>query len=132
MRIKLNEKYVLEREEICNELINILELDTDGCFILSSLDSDNNKQNKILEMKDKIKDYFAVSTISSFKPNFPCKRPYLNIIRSILRQQGYIGNSDGKIKSITISKTNKKIFWSKDYLFDYENLDKEKLCKILL
>jgi hypothetical protein len=89
MRIKLSEKYISEREQICNELINLIELDLDGCFLLSKLDLDIDKQNKILEMKDKIKDYFAVSTISSFKPNFHCKRPYLNIIRSILRQQGY-------------------------------------------
>ena len=33
---------------------------------------------------------FAVSTISSFKPNFECKRPYLNIVRGILRQQNYM------------------------------------------
>ncbi len=89
MRIKLSEKYVSEREDICNKLLNIIELDADGCFLLSNLDLDVNKQNKILELKDKIKECFAVSTISSFKPNFPCKRPYLNIIRSILRQQGY-------------------------------------------
>jgi hypothetical protein len=89
MRIKLSEKYSSEREQICNELISLLELDSDGCFLLSKLDLDSDKQNKILEMKEKIKDYFAVSTISSFKPNFLCKRPYLNIVRSILRQQGY-------------------------------------------
>jgi hypothetical protein len=89
MRIKLSEKYVSEREDICNKLLNIIELDAEGCFLLSNLDLDTDKQHKILEMKDKIKDFFAVSTISSFKPNFQCKRPYLNIIRSILRQQGY-------------------------------------------
>lgn len=89
MRIKLSEKYTTEREEICNELINIIELDDECCFLLSKLDIDIEKQNKILDKKEKIKEYFAVSTISSFKPNFPCKRPYLNIIRSILRQQGY-------------------------------------------
>jgi hypothetical protein len=89
MRIKLSEKYIDERENICNEIINILKLDVDGCFILSDIDEDISKQNKIIELKDNIKKYFAVSTISSFKPNFECKRPYLNIVRSILRQQGY-------------------------------------------
>ena len=89
MRIKLSEKYIDERENICNEIINILKLDVDGCFILSNIDEDITKQNKIIELKDNIKKYFAVSTISSFKPNFECKRPYLNIVRSILRQQGY-------------------------------------------
>jgi len=90
MRIKLSEKYVDEREQLCNKIINILNLDIDNCFILSNMDEDINKQNEILNLKDSIKKFFAVSTISSFKPNFECKRPYLNIVRSILRQQGYI------------------------------------------
>ena len=94
MRIKLSEKYTDEREEICNKLINMLNLDLEGCFLLSNIDEDIDKQNKIMELKNDIKKYFAVSTISSFKPNFNCKRPYLNIVRSILRQQGY--TFDGK------------------------------------
>jgi len=85
MRIKLSEKFVNEREEICNKIISILNLDNNGCILLSELDLDIDKQNKIIELKEEIQKYFAVSTISSFKPNFQCKRPYLNIIRSILR-----------------------------------------------
>lgn len=102
MRIKLSEKFVNEREEICDKIMSILNLGDDGCILLSELDLDINKQNKIIELKEEIKKYFAVSTISSFKPNFECKRPYLNIIRNILRQQGYI-------------------FEGKDYWFKYDN-----------
>ena len=58
-------------------------------FFLHELDEDTEKQNKIMALKDDIKKYFTVSNISSFKPNFICKKPYLNIIRSILRQQDY-------------------------------------------
>jgi hypothetical protein len=90
MRIKLSEKFQNEREDICNKIINILELKEDNTFLLCDLDIDIEKQNKILEMKEDIQKYFACSTISSFKPNFECKRPYLNIVRSILRQQQYI------------------------------------------
>jgi hypothetical protein len=90
MRIKLSEKYKNEREELCKQIINIINLDETGSFLLSEIDENVDKQNRIIELKDKIKQIFAVSTISSFKPNFDCKRPYLNIIRSILRQQGYI------------------------------------------
>ena len=89
MRIKLSEKYQNEREDICNKIISILELKEDNFFLLCELDEDIEKQNKILELKEEIKKYFACSTISSFKPNFQCKRPYLNIIRSILRKQNY-------------------------------------------
>jgi hypothetical protein len=91
MRTKLSEKYQAEREAICNKIIEILG---DKTFILCDLDEDIEKQNKILELKSEIQQYFACSTISSFKPNFQCKRPYLNIIRSILRKQNYtvVGN----------------------------------------
>lgn len=94
MRTKLSDKFQTEREQICEKLLSIIELDDNNSFLLSELDENVDKQNKILEMKSEIQQYFACSTISSFKPNFECKRPYLNIIRSILRKQGYtfIGN----------------------------------------
>jgi hypothetical protein len=105
MRIKLSEKFQNEREDICNKIINILELDENKSFLLCELDNDTEKQNNILLMKEDIQKYFACSTISSFKPNFECKRPYLNIIRGILRKQNYtfIGN-DYTIKLNNISK----------------------------
>ena len=107
MRIKLSEKYQNEREDICNKIITILELKEDNTFLLYELDDNIEKQNKILELKEEIQKYFACSTISSFKPNFECKRPYLNIIRSILRKQNYnfIGN-DYTIKINNIPKKN--------------------------
>lgn len=94
MRTKLSDKFQNEREQICEKLISIIELDDNNSFLLSELDDNVDKQNKILEMKSEIQQYFACSTISAFKPNFECKRPHLNIIRSILRKQGYtfIGN----------------------------------------
>ncbi len=104
MRIKLSEKYQTEREDICNKILNILELNN-GTFLLYDLDNDIEKQNKLLDMKEEIQKYFACSTISSFKPNFDCKRPYLNIVRSILRQQNFtfIGN-DFTIKIENVPK----------------------------
>jgi hypothetical protein len=109
MRVKLSEKYKDERENICNRIIEILDLDENNSFLLNDLDNDTDKQNAILDMKDEIKKYFAVSCLSSFKPNAKCKRPHISIIRGILKQQGYTfqGNSlitslnDGKYTSTT-------------------------------
>ena len=99
MRVKLCEKYKNEREEICKKLIDLLKLDANHSFLLSDLDADTEKQRAILNMKDEIQKCFACSTISSFKPNFECKRPYLNIVRGILRKQGYFFvGSDIEIK----------------------------------
>ena len=94
MRTKLSEKYQAEREAVCNKIIAALELSVDNTFILCDLDADTEKQQKILDLKPEIQQYFDCSTISSFKPNVECKRPYLNIIRGILRKQNYtfVGN----------------------------------------
>ena len=101
MRVKLCEKYKLEREEICKRLIDILKLDANGTFLLCDFDADIEKQTAILNMKEEIQKYFACSEISSFKNNnsLNCKRPYLNIVRGILRKQGYtFDNEDIELK----------------------------------
>jgi hypothetical protein len=94
MRTKLSEKFQNEREQICKTLISIIGLTDENTFLLCELDADLEKQTAIMNMKEEIQKCFACSTISSFKPGFECKRPYLNIIRSILRKQNYsfIGN----------------------------------------
>jgi len=89
MRVKLSEKYKTEREDICNKLLSIIELDSNNSFLLDVLDNDVEKQTAILNMKDEIQKYFACSGIASFKPGFDCKRPYLSVVRGILRNQGY-------------------------------------------
>ena len=94
MRVKLCDKYKNEREEICKKIIAILKLDEDNSFLLADLDADTEKQTAILTMKEEIQKCFACSEISSFKPNFECKRPYLNIVRGILRKQGYTFECD--------------------------------------
>ena len=111
MRVKLCEKYQTEREEICKKLIDILKLDDNNSFLLCDLDVDIKKQTDILNMKDEIQKCFACSTISSFKPNFECKRPYLNMVRSILRQQNYLINGS----SIVIKLENGELKSTKKY-----------------
>ena len=108
MRIKLCDKYKTEREEICNKLIAIVGTE----FYLSDLDEDIEKQNTILALKDEIQKVFACSEISSFKPNFDCKRPYLNLVRGILRKQGYVFNGSSNVIKLENgeSKTTKKYF----------------------
>ena len=98
-------------------LISILELDETHSILLNALENDTDKQTKILDMKDEIQKYFAVSCLSPFKPNATCKRPYINILRGILRKQGYtfesspilIGFENGK----SISTSKYRIFRNK-------------------
>jgi hypothetical protein len=117
MREKLETKYHTERENICNRLISILELDENHSIRLNDLENDTDKQTKIMDMKGEIKRYFAVSCLSPYKPNATCMRPYINILRGILRKQGYtfessptlIGFENGK----SISTSKYRIFRNK-------------------
>lgn len=61
MRLKLSEKYANEREDVSNQLIEILGLDSTGSFLLCNLDSDLEKQGKIMDLKEEIQMYFACS-----------------------------------------------------------------------
>jgi hypothetical protein len=101
-RIKLSEQYHVEREELCKKLIEIVGTE----FLLCELDENVEKQASILAMKDEIQKCFAVSSISAFKPSLTdVKRDYLNIVRGILRQQGYIF-----VGSNFVSKTDDNIY----------------------
>jgi hypothetical protein len=117
MRQKLSEKYQAEREAVCNKIIGILELDENNSILLCDLEKDLVKQQKILDMKDEIKQYFAVSCLSPYKPNVTCNRPYINIIRGILRMQNYNFEGTTLITSLKDGKytstTKYKIFRNK-------------------
>lgn len=97
-RVKLCEKYHNEREEMCKKLIEIVGTE----FYLSDLDEDTAKQVSILSLKDEIQNIFAVSSISSFKPclSNDVKRDYLNIVRGILKQQGYTFEAKNTYKKV--------------------------------
>jgi len=115
MRLKLSEQYKDEREAICKRIIDILQLDANNSILLCDLDADTAKQEAIMDMKEETQKCFAVSKISSFKPNFECKRPYLNLARSILRKQGYTfisTNCEIKINNV-LKKTQRYVVFRK-------------------
>ena len=80
----------------------------------------------------KIRKTYEIGDCDFYWLNCKNTSKFYVIPESKLVEKGILGNSDGKIKSLTISKTNKITFWTKDYLFDYDNLNKEKLCEIIL
>jgi len=109
-RTKLSEKYHDEREEICKKLLEIVGTE----FYLCDLDNDPEKQAAILALKDDIQNCFAVSSMSTYKPSLTdVKKDYLNIVRTILRQQGYsvIGRGTSLRTGEEIKRTQKYIIF---------------------
>ncbi len=85
-RPKRSDIFSNEREAICNKLIEIVGTE----FYLYDLDNNPEKQAAIIALKDDIQKFFAVSRILTFKPGLSVvKRDYLNIVKAILKQQGY-------------------------------------------
>ena len=84
-RVKLSDKYQKEREEICEKLIAIVGNE----FYLCDLDADVEKQQAILALKDEIPKYFAVSALAPYKKTIDVKREYLNLVRGVLKLNGY-------------------------------------------
>jgi hypothetical protein len=95
--VKLSDKYKIEREEICNKILNIVGTE----FVLYDLENDIEKQNQILSLKDDIQKYFAVSCIAAYKPNLEgnVKRNYLIIVKFIIKQFGYEIKSSSYLKN---------------------------------
>jgi len=89
MRIKKAEKYKNECDEITNKIINILQLDDDNSFILYNFDRDIEKQEQIKELATDIKKYFASSYWNGINEKNTI-RPYLTIIRNLLKKQGFL------------------------------------------
>lgn len=61
-----------------------------------------------------------------------CKNNSFYIIpENILYNFGYIGPNENLKQFLGISNTNNKNFWANEYLFNYENIDKEKILKLI-
>lgn len=86
-RVKNKEKiFKTQRKEILDKIINI----TGSTFYTHDIDTNIEKQTKILELEPQIKQYFNVSNWSAFKNTKQLgvgKRP-ISIIRSVLKDTG--------------------------------------------
>lgn len=83
------DSYVKERNEILNKIFNILEINqNNNKFMLDSLESNIEKQNKIFELESDIKKVFICSRWTCFiKPDM--KRRYLSIVKYVLKEMGF-------------------------------------------
>lgn len=83
---KLSELYKEEREAICKKIIDIVGTE----FLLCDIIENEAIRQKILDLKPEIQKYYAVSSLSMFRPGAPpVKRDSLIIVRYIFKQNGY-------------------------------------------
>lgn len=82
--IKKNIKYQKEQQQVLEKILNILNFNKDYVFYLYDLDNNEQIQNDILLLTDDIKKFYPSSCCRGINSK-DCKRPYLCIIRFILK-----------------------------------------------
>lgn len=110
MRLK-NELYNDEQIKIKKGLIDILELNTKSGFILYEIDNDEELKLKIINLLPKIRTFFSMSKITAFSTPEKIKRPYISIIRHLLKNEYDILSKEYSLK------IDNKIIRTKQYVF---------------
>ena len=110
MRLK-NELYDDEQSKIKKELIDILELNNKNGFILYQIDHDEELKSKIMGLLPKIRTFYSMSKITAISTPERIKRPYISIIRHILKNDYDILSAEHTLK------IDDKIIRTKRYVF---------------
>ena len=77
-------KYEKEQQETLSKLITLLNYNGDLSFTLRDLDNNKDIQTDILLLAEDVKKYYPSSNCTAIT-NKLCKRPYMSIIRFILK-----------------------------------------------
>jgi hypothetical protein len=96
------DKFTNERNEVLQQILNILEItEKNKMFSLKELDENNDKQNNIIALEVDIKKYFLCSRWTYFSnKNREFKRNYLSLIKAIMKAM------DVKMVASTLVKKN--------------------------
>jgi len=103
--------YNFEQSLIISKIINILNLDEDNSITLYDLDNNESIKNDIMNLIPEIKKYFRFDCVHGVRNTQTVKRPYLSIIKNIIKLKYTI-----ILTNIRIERDNNKIRTTK-YLF---------------
>jgi len=105
--------YQEQQKQIKDELIDTLKLNENNYIILHDLDENKELQEQIVGMIPKIQTYFSMSTTTAISYPEKIKRPYLSIIRHLLKDQYDILITDYTIKSEPKNIRTKRYYFIK-------------------
>jgi len=113
--VKKNVKFYKEQQELVNTLIKFLQLKDDNSFIIYEIDNNKTILNNIYSLSNSVKKYYNCNGISGItKPNI-IKRPWLSIVRQVLKHTHKIITTDYRIYSDNkIIRTRKYFILNKD------------------
>jgi hypothetical protein len=93
MRLK-SELYKKEQDELIDKIITILDLEHKSTYILYELDNNKEIQKQIMELIPEIRKWFSFNGIKAVGEPSKIKRPWLSIIKHLLKPKYNIGSKD--------------------------------------
>ena len=115
MRLK-SELYKTEQLQLCDKIIETLQLDDSKSTTLYELDTNKDKQQKILDLIPDIRKYFSFGSIIGASEPENTKRPWLSIIRHITKIKYQL------IYGVYTKKINDSRVRTKRYIFLPNNI----------
>lgn len=110
MRLK-SELYKTEQEEMTDKIIRILDLENKNTYTLYELDQNEEIQTKIMELIPEIRKWYACNNIKAAREPEQIKRPWLSIIKHLVKPKYTIENNEQQFK------VNEKWMKSPMYIF---------------
>ena len=116
-KIRRNKKtfYSNERENILQQLKNLMNLNNDNTILLNKLQDNQELKNKLIELTDDIKKYYRCSTWGYFvSVNNGEKGDEITLLRSIFKDHDYkIFSKDIITEYLGVKKRYTQLFFSK-------------------
>jgi len=116
-KIRRNKKtfYSNERENILQQLINLMDLNNDNTILLNKLQDNQELKNKLIEITNDIKKYYRCSTWGYFVAvNNGDKGDEITLLRSIFKDHCYkIFSKDIVTEYLGVKKRYTQLFFSK-------------------
>ena len=111
----LSKRVLHERDQkrIIGEIVNILKLQEIPVYTLDDLDNRFDIQEKIMELSSEIKMFFNCNSLKAVTDPNRIKRPWLSIIKTLLKDEYQIITEDVHVKK------EGKFIHTKQYTFIY-------------
>jgi hypothetical protein len=84
MRMK-SDLYKTQQKDLRQQLVQLLDLDKTNSFLLSDLDANTELQTEIVSLSPQIRQYFSCNNIKAISEPSRIKRPWLSIIKTLLK-----------------------------------------------
>jgi hypothetical protein len=112
MRLK-SELYKQEQEDIVNKIINILDLENKNTYTLYEIDKNKEIQQQIMDLIPEIRKWYSFNSMKAVGEPQNIKRPYLSIIKYMLKNTYNIVCKDFQFTIDNIHIRTKKYIFQK-------------------